>query len=80
MTPQNHAIHEISAQAKELLAAISALTSFIPPTTEGETLNAILESSKNRIEGAVENAKVAFRYYSERTNEISPDEKTEPQV
>lgn len=80
MKPQNQTIREISERSKELLASISELTLLNPQTTDGETLNAILENAKNRIEGAVENAKVAFRYYSERSNDISQNDKTEPQV
>ena len=73
MNPQNKAINKISAQAEKLLASMSELALFTPPTTEGEILNSIIESSKNRIEGAVENAKVAFQYYNKHTSNISPN-------
>lgn len=70
---------EITEQAKQLIASINGLSAWNPKTPEDETFDAILESSKNRIEGAVENAKVAFDYYTKQ-REISPDDKTEPQV
>lgn len=73
MNPQNKAINKISAQAKKLLASISELALFTPQTTESEILNSIIESSNNRIEGAVENAKVAFQYYNKHTSNISPN-------
>lgn len=72
MNPQNQTIREISEQSKKLLDSINFLSSWNPKTSEDETFDAILESSKNRIEGAVENVKVAFDFYNQN---ISPDEK-----
>lgn len=75
----NTPIEEFQQQAKELLASINGLSAWTAKTPEDETFDAILESAKNRIEGAVENIKVAFDYYTKQS-EISPDENTEPQV
>lgn len=71
----NTPIEELQQQAKELLASINGLSAWTAKTPEDETFDAILESAKNRIEGAVENVKAAFRYYSERSNDISHNEK-----
>lgn len=77
MTPE---IQQLQTEAKELIASINALSSWNPKTAEDETFDAILESAKNRIDGAVENVKVAFDYYMKQQSDISPDDKTEPQV
>lgn len=79
MTHQNQSIHEISTQAKELLASLNGLSEFTAKSDQAEIFDAILESSKNRIEGAVENVKVAFDYYTKQSD-ISPNDKKEPQV
>lgn len=75
----NVPIQEFQQQAKELLASINGLSSWTAKTPDDETFDAILESAKNRIEGAVQNVKVAFDYYTKQSD-ISPDDKTEPQV
>lgn len=76
MTPE---IQQLQTEAKELIASINALSSWNPKTPEDETLDSILESAKNRIEGAVENVKVAFDYYMKQHSDISPDDVT-PEV
>lgn len=74
MTPE---IQQLQTEAKELIASINALSSWNPKTQEDETLDSILESAKNRIDGAVENVKVAFDYYMKQQSDISPDDETE---
>ena len=76
MTPE---IQQLQTEAKELIASINGLSSWNPKTPEDETLDDILQSAKNRIEGAVENVKVAFDYYTKQSD-ISPNDKTKPQV
>lgn len=72
----NTPIEELQQQAKELIASINGLSAWTGKTTESQILDDILESSKNRIEGAVENVKVAFQYYNKHTSNISPNKKT----
>ena len=74
MTPE---IQQLQTEAKELIASINGLSAWNPKTPEDETLDDILQSAKNRIEGAVENVKVAFDFYIKN---ISPNDKTKPQV
>ena len=76
MTPE---IQQLQTEAKELIASINGLSSWNPKTPEDETLDDILQSAKNRIEGAVENIQVAFDYYTKQSD-ISPNDKTKPQV
>ena len=77
MTPE---IQQLQTEAKELIASINGLSSWNPKTPEDETLDDILQSAKNRIDGAVENVKVAFDYYMKQSSDISPNDKTKPQV
>ena len=77
MTPE---IQQLQTEAKELIASINGLSSWNPKTPEDETLDDILQSAKNRIDGAVENVKVAFDYYMKQSSDISPNETTEHQV
>ena len=74
----NTPIEEFQQQAKELLASINGLSAWNAKTPEEQTLDEILESAKNRIEGAVENVKVAFDFYTKENNQ-SPNEVT-PEV
>ena len=53
MKPQSP-LSEITEQAKQLIASINGLSAWNPKTPEDETLDDILKSAKNRIEGAVE--------------------------
>lgn len=78
MKPQSP-LTEITEQAKQLIASINGLSAWNPKTPEDETLDDILQSAKNRIEGAVENIQVAFDYYTKQSD-ISPNDKTKPQV
>ena len=79
MKPQSP-LTELTEQAKQLIASINGLSSWNPKTPEDETLDDILQSAKNRIDGAVENVKVAFDYYMKQSSDISPNDKTKPQV
>ena len=74
MTPE---IQQLQTEAKELIASINGLSSWKPKTPEDETLDDILQSAKNRIDGAVENVKVAFDYYMKQSSDISPNKTTE---
>ena len=74
MTPE---IQQLQTEAKELIASINGLSSWNPKTPEDETLDDILQSAKNRIDGAVENVKVAFDYYMKQSSDISPNKTTE---
>lgn len=76
MKPQSP-LTELTEQAKQLIASINGLSAWNAKTPEEQTLDEILESAKNRIEGAVENVKVAFDFYNKN---ISPNDKTKPQV
>lgn len=79
MTPQSP-LTELTEQAKQLIASINGLSAWNAKTPEDETLDDILQSAKNRIDGAVENVKVAFDYYMKQSSDISPNDKTKPQV
>ena len=76
----NVPIQEYQQQAKELLASLNGLSEYTAKSDQAEIFDAILESSKNRIEGEVENVKVAFDYYMKQQSDISPDDETELQV
>ena len=61
---------EITEQAKQLIASINGLSAWNAKTPEEQTLDEILESAKNRIEGAVENVKVAFDFFTNNVPEL----------
>ena len=79
MKPQSP-LTELTEQAKQLIASINGLSAWNAKTPEEQTLDDILQSAKNRIDGAVENVKVAFDYYMKQSSDISPNETTEHQV
>ena len=68
MKQQNQATKDIDAKTKQLIESINALSAH---TQDSQVLDSLIESLKNRIEGAVENIKVAFQYHINQN--ISPD-------